>query len=95
MRDGFLHLPYHTQEVSIYYRVSTGSCKCRLNYDGRSDLFNVDNKHIFPFLWLYDILHNIQYNHFSLYGAFQFGNAIHTLGSQEVLISYIYILSCE
>ena len=50
LRDGFLHLPYHTQEVSIYYQVSTGSCKCHLNYDGNSDLlFNVDNKHIFPF----------------------------------------------
>ena len=50
LRDGYLYLQHHTQSVSIYYRPVMGACKCRLHYDGRSDLlFNLDNKHIFSF----------------------------------------------
>ena len=91
LRDGYLYLQHHTQSVSIYYRPVMGACKCRLHYDGRSDLlFNLDNKHIFSFVWLYTILHNTQFNHYTLYGAFQEANATRLIGRQEDLSLYIY-----
>ena len=44
----------------------------------------------FSFVWLYTILHNTQFNHYTLYGAFQEANATRLIGRQEDLSLYIY-----
>ena len=42
----------------VYYRPSVGSCGCRQEYDGQSELlFNLDNKHLFYHGFLFSYLH--------------------------------------
>ena len=44
----------------IYYIPSLGNCKCRLHYDGQSDLlFNLDNKHLVYYGVLFQYLHTM------------------------------------
>ena len=66
-----LYLPFFSQDIVIHYRPADG-CECKQFYDGCSDmLLNLDNKNIYPHLWLFDILHNTQETHFSLHGAYR------------------------
>ena len=42
----------------IYYRPTTGDCGCRQEYDGQNNLlFNLDNKHLFYYGFLFSYLH--------------------------------------
>ena len=43
---------------TIFYRPSVGSCSCKQAYDGQDDLlFNLDNKHLFYYGYLFQYLH--------------------------------------
>jgi hypothetical protein len=59
------------ENVSICYRPTTGTkCNCTLTYDGQSDLLlNLDNRRLFYYGWLFDILHNTQQTRFPLAAA--------------------------
>ena len=65
-----LHLPFISKAVSIYYRPAKDLvCECKQFYSGRDDLLlNLDNLHVFPWVWLFDILHDVQSTHTTLYG---------------------------
>ena len=46
------------RSIKLYFRPTVGSCSCTLNYDGQSDLlFNLDNKNIFYYGFLFQYLH--------------------------------------
>jgi len=43
---------------TVYYRPTSGKCKCRQEYDGQEDLlFNLDGKHMFYYGFLLQYLH--------------------------------------
>ena len=85
-----LHLEHFTHNIPIYYRPAIG-CDCRQNYEGRSDLLlNLDNTHIFSYVWLFNILHYTQENHLSLHGAFRSSNLSRMIGEQPKLRPYLY-----
>ena len=43
---------------AIYYHPSLGSCDCKQAYDGQDDLlFNLDNRHMFYYGYLFQYLH--------------------------------------
>ena len=76
--------------MPIYFRPAV-RCECKQYYDGRSDLLlNVDNIHIFPYIWLLDILHNTQSNNFTLYGAITSVNYTRAVGSEDILTKNVY-----
>ena len=90
MGQAQIHLQYSSTKVPIYYRPAV-RCKCKQYYDGRSDLLlNVDNIHIFPYIWLLDILHNTQSNNFTLYGAITSVNYTRAVGSEDILTDHVY-----
>ena len=85
-----IHLAHFSKKVSIHYRPAIG-CECRQYYEGRSHLLlNLDNIHIFPYIRLFDLLHNIQENHFSLHGAHRSANNTRSVGDQAPLREYMY-----
>ena len=89
-KGGQLHLQYITLNVTVCYRTAIG-CECRQHYDGRSDLLlNLDNIHIFPHIWLWDILHNTQENKYTLHGAFRSANHTRQAGYQMGLPKNMY-----
>ena len=47
------------EEVSIFYRVTTGDCDCKMPFDGQDHvlLFNVDDKYLFYYGFLFDYMH--------------------------------------
>ena len=74
-RNAVLHTSVVDIEVITYYRPTVGNCKCIQEYDGRLDhIINVNNKHLFTYVWLMNILHNTQHTRFPLYSAFSSSN---------------------
>ena len=66
-----LHLPHIDLQCNLFIRPAIG-CDCYLDFDGRSQhLINLDNRHIYPYTWLMDILHNTQETRFPLHAAFR------------------------
>lgn len=48
------------QDRTVYYRPTQEECSCQLLYDGQEDLlFNVDNRHLFYYGFLFQYLHNM------------------------------------
>ena len=90
LRQAKLHLAHFSRDISIHYRPAIG-CDCQQYYEGRSQLlFNLNNKHIFSYIWLYDILHNIQESHFTLHGAYRSANNTRIIGDQIELTKSMY-----
>ena len=49
-----------TSTRKVYYRPSCGECSCKQEYDGQDDLlFNLDNKHLFCYNFLFSYLHSM------------------------------------
>ena len=77
--------------VVTYYRPTTGKCSCRQYYDGRRELLlNLDNRRIFPYNWLFDILHDTQETRYLLAAAFRSANRTRTVCGQGPLLKYEY-----
>ena len=90
MHEAQLHLPHDSEKVPIHYRPAVG-CLCRQHYDGRYQLLlNVDNYHVFPYTWLFDILHNTQSNHYTLYGAVAAVNQTRAVSDMGRLTEHTY-----
>ena len=61
--------------VTTYYRPTVGNCKCIQEYDGRDHLLiNLNNKHLFTYVWLLSILHSTQATRYPLYSGFVSAN---------------------
>ena len=90
MHDAQLHLPHISKKKPIHYRPAIG-CDCRQYYDGRRDLlFNLDNHNIYSYIWMFDILHNIQTNHFTLWGAYDSANKTRRVAFTDNITEYGY-----
>ena len=73
--DSAIHTGVVSIQVTTYYRPTIGNCNCKQSYDGRSDLLiNLNNKHLFTYVWLVKILHNTQATRFPLYSAYTSSN---------------------
>ena len=49
-----------TPTRKVYYRPSCGRCSCKQEYDGQEDLlFNLDNKHLIYYDFLFSYLHSM------------------------------------
>ena len=67
-----LHLGHFSITCEVYYRPALGNCQCKQYYDGRSDLLlNLDNQHLYPYVWMIDILHKTLETQFTLHAQFR------------------------
>ena len=90
MHQAQLHHPFISKSLPIHYRPAIG-CNHRQFYDGRHHLLlNLDNYHVFPYTWLFDILHNIQHNHFTLWGAYTSVNYSRKVSFTPGITDYTY-----
>ena len=87
-KKAWLHLPHISFECTVYSRPVRGGCGCRQFYDGRTDLIlNLDNKHMFPYTWLFEILHNTQETKFPLHAAFRSAKRTRVVLRQRPLLT--------
>jgi hypothetical protein len=78
-KDAVIHTKLASIPCVTFYRPSLGDCSCYRSYDGASDLLlNLDNKHLFSYLWVYDILHDTQETRYPLAAAFRSANRTRT-----------------
>ena len=72
-KQSWIHFPHFSLECTVYFRRAYGCVHdCRQYYDGRSDLIlNLNNKHLYSYTWLIDILHNTQETRFPLHAAYR------------------------
>ena len=90
IRQAKLYLADFNKEVSIHYQSAIG-CECQQYYErGSQFLCNLDSRNIYSYIWLYDILHNMQENHFSIHGAYRSANNTRLIGDQNKLSVYEY-----
>ena len=68
----------------VYYRPTIGDCLCRQEYDGRHDLLiNLDNRHIFTYKWMLEILLNIQGTVYPIRASFNYANRLRDYCSRQ------------
>ena len=85
-----IHLAHISLSRCVYYRPTTGICGCRQEYDGRGDhLLYLDNANLFPYAWLFDILHNTHETRYPIQSAFRAMNKTRSVCGQEIFKSYI------
>ena len=67
-----IHDNHHSKEAKMYYRPSLGDCICVQKYEGYNELIlNLDNKNLFTYRWMMDILHNVQETRYPLAAAYR------------------------
>ena len=87
----YIHLKDISLECIIYYRPTIGNCICHQEYDGRSELLiNLNNKHIFSYAWMFDILHTGHETGYPIRSAFRSANRNREICSRGVLKDYFY-----
>lgn len=73
--NAIIHLSHMDLECMIYYRPSQGHCQCRQRYDGRAHmLLNFDDKNLYSYTWLLELLHNNTETRYPLASAFRSAN---------------------
>lgn len=89
-KKAWLHLPHTSLECAIYSRAANG-CSCRQYYDGRSDLIlNLNNKHLYCYSWLFDILHNTRETRFPLHVAYRSAKFTHDMWAKTSCHNFQY-----
>lgn len=90
-KKSWLHIPHISLECTVYSRPANGGCDCRQFYDGQTDLIlKLDNKHLFPYTWLFEILHNTQETKFPLHADFRSAKSTRVLLRQKPLLTRHY-----
>ena len=91
IRQAKLYLEHFNKEVSIHHYQSAIVCECQQYYGRRSQfILNLDNRHIYSYIQLYGILHNMQENHISIHVAYRSANNTRLIGDQNKLSVYEY-----
>lgn len=86
-----IYLSEFNLKCITYYRPTTSSkCECRQFADGHSEhLLNLDNKHLFPYEWLFGNLHKYQEG-ISFKASFRTTNMTRIAFRQSVLCDQMY-----
>ena len=92
-QEAHIHMKHVSLTSATYFRPSLGDCSCAMSYDGANDLLlNLDNKHLFTYSWLFDILHDTQETRYPLAAAFRSANRTRTICGQGPLGDHCYNL---
>ena len=88
----WIHKPLASQSCTVYYRPTIGDCSCHQEYDGQHQLLlNLDNRNLFTYKWMFEILLNIQGTEYPLRSSFNYANRLRDFCStQGRMKEYMY-----